>query len=280
MIEYPGGYKLKVEIGDYEIPISAENFKGISIKADMGLFFVVGHMSFIDTLGLIYYAKDVKSGEEIKITIMWERGEKQYKFEITEFQMVRDLISRFNVIEIWFMSLPYDNVMSPKYSRGFGNVVGSSVISDIMKDSGYDNVFTDVSLGSRLWIQPFINNKEMVKLVTRNSVAVASKFNDYVYFSTVNNNFYFKSLKRLFDQDIMAKFSDKISEDTLLMTRIVLTDRRALYLAVGGYGRTMYYFDEDEDDYKYNQNALDRSDLFDGAKYLGMESISVKRETH
>lgn len=282
MIYYDSGHQLTIKIDKYLLPLSPDALGGLSIKEDMGDFHVSGRLVFQDVLGIYFHLAELKGEEPLEIHLYEQSTKTEYTwaFTITEITSVSDVLSHSNQIDILFMSPSFDAVQSPAYSRGFGNVIASAVVKDILDDVGYESLDVDSSIQPRVWIQPMLNNRQFVELLSKWAVSATARVNDYCYYTTRDNVFHFKSYKGLGQATKSFILSNIPTENSIYFRKFVYLNRAPLFKSVGGYGTTVWYFDEATNTYKSFNSSMDRSPIGDTATHLGVERIPIsKRQT-
>lgn len=274
MITLTSGEIIRILYDGEIIPLSQDTIINFEIVEDMGAFFVIGKFEFTDPLSLFLGIHEIRTGKEIELLITVGNNDDHYKFIVTEMGLGRDAISQLNQISIIFMSMPFKFMTTPEYSRGFGNVLGTAVLKDILDTdkSGFDSLQVDSSGNKNWWIQAYMTNQEMVKYIAKHSRSVYAGVGDYCYFMRRDNIFCFKSEYKMYSGVTVMQLSNYRygrGENSEVFTMLSIAERSDVYLSQGGYGNTTFYYDEKRNEYRKHERGLDKMKLKDGARNLG-----------
>lgn len=147
-----------------------------------------------------------------------------------------------------------------KTSAGFNSNI-SDIISDLMSKYNFDSTDIDSTSNSGLWYQPYLTDVEFIKnILMPYAYSTASEDSPFYCFVTSNNEFLFKSYKKLMTQNPVKEYiyrslgaDNSLTDDSILTAVPVqssVMDIRPFYNRMG------YYWNENGEFTKEDNNFV------------------------
>jgi len=258
-MQFVGGYKLTLTIGNTVVPIQPQMIQELTVSQDIDQLFPTFKMIIRDSTGLLGEIVPLdKDANTISLKITGMLGEdfcNEFKFLVKRRKTAST--KEYAVEGI----LNVDGLLDPTRTRALTGDVHSNITNIVTDELGIENTEIGTSLHfDKTIIQPKWTNAQLFRYLKANLMGVNQQAGYYCYIKNVESipTFVFKSIDELVVQDSIFNFmiGHKQFEDYRPVTEYHVLDSSQL---LGGFGtklQTYHYFDYDIGSYKSNSVCL------------------------